>query len=496
MAALTGSLTADFSGFVTEVDKSVTKLHELERAGTGTANAVGTFADSLSVADKTLAQAGIHIGPQIQAMRELSAAVGKTVTEFGLLNSTVAMAAAFKQGWDIGRMIADWLDLDEKIGNATASLLGWGDVAAQRAGASMDVLNRATQIAGRTITDFNEALQIIKRSNDAMSSSLTGGAERWRQWTTEIQKLRDRGDLAEIDKELKNGTSTIKQLSVEYGISAEALQYYSNRAKENSAILEKWHANEAAALEKTRKAQEELNQLGGGWRKTLETIAPATAAVVTQYLAMGGSLDTIATAQKLTLVQVQALDKAWKEQTATLVAQEPALGTLEQFYAGLAPAITEAGKAQQFFDQQLVASLATITEEVAPAIEKLETTFKSVTEAARPGGVGSGVITPGGTINTGGISFPAGGVTLEQAFQNYSARFGGNAPLGMIGGGPAPDFLSWALKMGYAQQGVTNNINLNGVLGTDDPQTRDLVKRLVGDAFADTMRNQRLLSSA
>ena len=63
-------------------------------------------------------------------------------------------------------------NLDETIGNATASLLGFGDVAAQRAGASMDVLTRATQIAGRSITR-------LQRSAARSSKPAT---TRWRQF--------------------------------------------------------------------------------------------------------------------------------------------------------------------------------------------------------------------------------------------------------------------------------------------------------------------------
>ena len=51
--------------------------------------------------------------------------------------------------------------------------------------------------------------------------------------------------------------------------------------------------------------------------------------------------------------------------------------------AGLAPAILEAGKSTQFFDQQLMASIATVEEAAIPQLEKLEETFRSVTEAAK-----------------------------------------------------------------------------------------------------------------
>jgi hypothetical protein len=460
MAALTGVMTADFTQFTTEIDRSVTKLQEFERAGAGTSTAISGFADSLGTADRLLGSVGVRISPQIAALRELGNVAGLTVSQLGAVGTASVTVGTAIAAWELGRAIAGWTNLDETIANATASLLGWGDVAAQRAGAGMDVLNRATQIAGRTITDFNVALQIIKKSNDDMSGALNNGAERWRQWTGEIAKLRDRGDLQAIDKELKDGTSTMKELAAQYGISERALQFYVNRTKESTAILEKWRATEQAGLEKVRKAQEELNQAGGGWRDTLLTIAPAAAATATAYLAMGESQSTIATAMRLSEVQVSALNKALQEQTRILQLNEPALGSLDSWMKTLAPAILEAGKSQQFFDQQLMASIATVEQAAVPAIEKLEETFRSVTTAIREETGGGSKNAPGSVaMNLGNIAFGTGG--LETAYAAYSKRYSA-AGVGAIGGGPAEDFLSWAMRAGYATKGtqVSNTFNI------------------------------------
>ena len=83
-----------------------------------------------------------------------------TVSELGLLESAGAALGAAYGGWKVGRMVADFFDLDKKISNVTAKLLGFGDVAAQSAGAKADVLALATQRAGRAITDFSEALKV------------------------------------------------------------------------------------------------------------------------------------------------------------------------------------------------------------------------------------------------------------------------------------------------------------------------------------------------
>jgi hypothetical protein len=70
MAQLNGVMAADFSDFHFEIDKSVTKLKELEGASGHTNNSMGEFSEGLGAVDKTLGLFGIRIGPQVQALRE------------------------------------------------------------------------------------------------------------------------------------------------------------------------------------------------------------------------------------------------------------------------------------------------------------------------------------------------------------------------------------------------------------------------------------------
>ena len=99
-------------------------------------------------------------------------------------------------------------------------------------------------------------------------------------------------------------------------------------------------------------------------------------------------------------------------------------------------------------------------------------------------------------VNTGGIQVG----NLDAAFEQYSKRYGGGSLGGSFNAAPSEDFLSWALKWGKASQGgaggQTVNVTMNGMLGANDPQTRQMVRDLVGEAMTDGMRGQRLLSSA
>jgi len=460
MAALSGVMTADFSQFTQEIDRSVVKLKELEGAGASTGNAFGDMAEGLGAADRVLSTVGVNLSKPIGALRELGNVSGLTFEKLGAFGSLGLAASVGVATFELTKMGAEFIGLDTAIGNATAKLLGWGDVAAANATAQTDALALATQRAGYAVTTVTEAIRVNTEWNAKHAASLNTGAQRLADWDRQISKVRNSGDLETITRELKEGSSTVKQLAERFGISAEAITHYTNRAKESSAILEKLREKERADLKKVSDAQAELNQLGGGWRTTLETILPATAAAATAALALGGAQSTIATAMNLSEVQVSALNKALQEQTRILQLNEPALGSLDSWMKSLAPEIRKAGESQMFFDQQLMASIATVESAAVPALEKLEETYRSVTEAAReaaapsknaPGSVG---------VNLGGMAFGTMGV--EAAMSAYTARFGSGSAAGAIGGGPAPDFLSWAMKMGYATKGtqVSNTFNI------------------------------------
>ena len=242
MAQLSGVMTADFSDFMFEIDKSVVKLQGLEGASAQTNSAMGEFSQGLGTVDKTLSVLGIRIGPQIQALRELGSAAGKTASEIGLIGTAGLTVAAAVGGWQVGRMISDFVGLDEVIGNATASLLGFGDVAAERTAARMDVLNRAAQITGRTITDFDQAMQIIKKHNLEVAESFNTGTARVEQWNREIAAHRD--VMPTITAELKNHSSTVQQLAQHYGISDKAIEHYMRTLDASTKAQKAW-ADEA-----------------------------------------------------------------------------------------------------------------------------------------------------------------------------------------------------------------------------------------------------------
>lgn len=102
---------------------------------------MGGLKGELMKFDGILASMGINLSGPIRAIGELGDMAGKTVGQIGMIGTAGAALGAAYGGWQVGRMISDFFGLDKAIGNATAKLMGWGDVAGEEAAAGADALN-------------------------------------------------------------------------------------------------------------------------------------------------------------------------------------------------------------------------------------------------------------------------------------------------------------------------------------------------------------------
>ena len=205
--------------------------------------------------------------------------------------------------------------------------------------------------------------------------------------------------------------------------------------------------------EAIRKAQEELTQASGGWQRTLETLTPTVTAATMAALNYGLSQDKVALALGITEIQVAAVDRQMKLNLATMAVTEPALGTLDQWIGSAGQQFKVAAETGDQFKTMLELTGGTV-DTLVPKIEKLDMTFRSVTEAAKVAGVTPGMDqkAPGASVpvDLGNISF--GSLGYARVFEEYTkkADAGGGMLGGAIGGGPPKDFLTWALSMGLA----------------------------------------------
>lgn len=277
--------------------------------------------------DGVLASLGVHIGPEIKGLEDLAGAAGKSATEVGLLGTAGLIAGAALAGWKVGRLIADFFDLDEAIGNATAKLLGFGDVAAQEAGAKADVLARASKEAGHQITDLGVAMRI---NNDAFTKHQKGaveaakGVEAWTAAMVEVNAAGQgwQGTLDTIDGEtvdaikfyLDAGVAQGK-LATAYGLTdVQVKAVASSLAEEAKATAEV--AAETARLEvefaKVSLAVGNLQDLMAG----AKGLTPAISAAATEFLRLGASPSDVATAFNLSAGSVKFLADELTKATA------------------------------------------------------------------------------------------------------------------------------------------------------------------------------------
>jgi len=94
----------------------------------------------------------------IQLVGEAS---GLTVANLGKMGSAAAVAGAAFAGWQIGKVIGELTGATAAVEKLTISLMGWSG-AAQVAGLNQGLLDRASQAAGKSITDLAEAGRIMQ----------------------------------------------------------------------------------------------------------------------------------------------------------------------------------------------------------------------------------------------------------------------------------------------------------------------------------------------
>jgi len=483
MAALTGVMTADFTGFLTECDKADAKLKKLDSTTKGTSEGMQEFSHGINQVDASLNAVGINVGKPLRAFQELSALAGKNVGDMGFVALAGSITTTGVAAYEATRAVIDLAhafgyDLDTAVRDASAKLLGWGDLAAETAAAKLMNLQRASEIAGRTITDVGEALRIVTKHNAETNQSFNTGAERVRQWTAEIARVESAGHLPTIRNELKNQTSTLKELSEHYGISTRALEYYTRTTNESAKAQKAWADEVRPKYAAIAEAQAELAHATGGWHQALVTIAPATAKAAMEAMNLGVSQNTVAKALNLTTLQVDALDRQMKLNVGTMAMTEPALGSLDAWiktnYAD-----TKAWNSEWRFTSEVIGDKVNPEiVELAANIETVSTAMETMKSTLPMGGPG------GGTVDTSGMTI----ANQDELWKRYSATHFGP----QVGGGE--DVLSYGLRSGLVNQagGGFNAPSISNVFNIVDTES-NIAKR-VSDTIASQIQRGSLVN--
>jgi hypothetical protein len=238
------------------------KLVAMARAtrDVGTAAATSTpqvsgLHTSFSAFDSVLASMGIHIAPEIKGLAELGSASGQSIGQLGALATAGLATGALLGGIKFGRLISEFFDLDEAIGRTAAALLGWGDNAAQVAGANADVLALASQRIGHEVTSMTAALEINASWQGKWRSQADQSNTSVAVWQAALAKVRSSGDLPQLTKDIASQNFTLEELAQRYGVSVDALQFFSRETTKAAAAEEaasvRIHASNAANIKAT-----------------------------------------------------------------------------------------------------------------------------------------------------------------------------------------------------------------------------------------------------
>jgi len=227
-------VTEDLDRFRTSLQGADRDLQEFQSEADSTANIGQRLHASLGAFDSVLATLGIHLRTDIGALTELATASSKTFTELGLLSTAGLAVGTAMASWEFGRNIADAANLDEQIANLTARITGMGDVAAETAAAKLDLFASASRLAGHEITNLADAYGALDAAELKRQQQAAGGnlADDLKKWSAEIALLEQNGGLENLKKAIESQRFTQEQLRQEFGLSAEALRYYTQNLKE------------------------------------------------------------------------------------------------------------------------------------------------------------------------------------------------------------------------------------------------------------------------
>ena len=269
MANLSAKLEADFSEFDRAVVTSLQKLDQFEakaaRTGAGLTtmattpqSGLGALQKQLEMVDKSLALAGVNVSRHIAALKEMQTAANQGASALGKLGTGLLVEQAFEKGWDFGRWIAGWTGVDEAISKATASLMGWGDVAAETAAATQDEIDRVRELTGKTMT-LAEARAYMTKKKKEDNEEAKKAAEFAKEEAESIARIN--AVYVNYQKTLDGIAGTTVEAAkamLEQGAAARDVGNYLGLAADQMNVIEIAMKKEHEALEKTKKLKEDL----------------------------------------------------------------------------------------------------------------------------------------------------------------------------------------------------------------------------------------------
>lgn len=293
--SVTATFKADFADFDRACERATEELGEIQTeaakvsvsidamAGKASKSAsvlTGAFGSSTKSAEEfetsvvsaaDVAQVSFQKLPSVfselrNGLNDVAEGAGVTFENLGLVSSAGLAIGVGYEAWQIGRAIADFLNLDETISNATSSMMGWGNAAQEAAGAKADALARASKLVGREVTSMGEALEINGRQvtewNDTMRRANAPEESRLQlaRWRNEIGDLKDSGVLEQFTADLKSNDLSIQFLAKNYGVSTGAISLYKKELQDSANQQKSWNDYVKQSEEGLRRQNAELDK--------------------------------------------------------------------------------------------------------------------------------------------------------------------------------------------------------------------------------------------
>lgn len=247
-------------------------------------------------------------------LNDVAEGAGITVAQLGLMNSALAVAGSAMAGWNAGRAIAQFFDLDKKIGDATAALLNFGDVAAETSGAKADTIRLAVERGANAMITYTEAIKFNTQwsknqaeawgvLNDiaARQNAPKEFAEQMKKWRDEIRLVQDAGALPALKAGLDSHVISVKELSASYRISEGAINVFKQDMAKAADASKKAAADHEAAAKKVVEANK-------AWLDSIHTLKINTEELVISGLPMVGLINDLGDAAAARMLDLRPLD--------------------------------------------------------------------------------------------------------------------------------------------------------------------------------------------
>jgi hypothetical protein len=443
--------------FETAAERAGGRLMDLQGYTDPTASGFGSMTGQLRAFDSALSAAGIKITPAVRALEELQRASSATDQSLGLLGKSAAAVAVGFATFNVTSWILGLTGLDKVIGDLGAKLNS-AALNQETAAAKADVLARASQNAGREVTNFAEAVRINAEAAAKLQLNMGQAVNPVREtahaisnWQREIREVRREGNIEALNADLQLQAFSLQDLSTKYGITVDALEYYKRKNAEVTASeLANRKAIEAQRIKDDADLRKFYNDMGV---LEIEAATRAQAARTQEAANIREFYNWVG--ERRMEDEAKALEAAKRKEEAAARAGAEAME-------------------------------AAIKEEQARwAAQGLNTELAATPAAAEP--AASSLLNVGYAAQQA-TSFLAGmSAELHTAIRSAQLvdEISGRGQTGIIIGGPGLPVQSPSLAWGRASTARAVNITINGsVLGN-----KDEIARVVGDSVMGSYRS-------